>query len=363
MSYLDKLKSKLSVENKSHPPEKESGFNNTNLKTEKQLPVAKIDEKSKSPNIIIPKEESDQFFMSQTLIKRLTDQYGNFKEVCPRQIYEEFITKTRKIQTLPMLEGQFGETICLGGGAKNQKVTDLPRHKRTGEKLTSQLNIEEQARRFPFICNANGISVIPNINTQFPIVKRFGTEKSKRLIKTEIDIFPSPFLFEHGFGLSVIDLKFTGDVNSTFSDFGWGDPDSLDHCQADITYWLLQDFDMDLNIKYNPHKAEIYKTVFGNPTIRNMIENEDIKFLYLILGYKKQPLEEQVKIIQRNYRDDNGTLIRQKELDERIRKCYAQLNEWAMNSWPPEEGDRCFKCPVNKSNGGYCDKAPRIKEV
>ena len=368
MSYLDKLKSKIA-----------SGDNNADIKTKEAVssvvsrnddvspsneggaPKSTINEpKEEITKPTILKEETKQFFLSQTLIKRITDQNGNYKEVCPRQIYEEFILGKYKHTTLPMLEGIYGETLCLGGGARGQKVVDLPRHKKNGEKLTAQLNIEEQARRFPFLCNQYGMSIIPGVNTQVPIVKMFG---KNRYIRTEIDIFPSPFLFEDNFGLSVIDLKFTSDVNSTFGDFGWGAPEYLDHCQADITYWLLQDFDMELNIKHFPHKEQVYRSVFENPTIKKMIENEDISFLYFILGYKKQPLEEQVKIIKRGYRDDNGSLFRQKELQERIRKTYAQLNEWALSGWPPQEGDRCFKCLVNKANGGYCDKAPQIKSV
>ena len=364
-SYLDSLKKKLSEkeQNEKPPVSKEEQGQSSKIKAETTSDTEEkksaLEGLKKAPMLIVPNTEK-QFFLSQTLIKEITDRHGEYKEVCPRYIYENYITKQYRRVTVPMMDGIFGETLVLGGGARGQKLTDLPRHKKTGEKLTAQKNIEEQATRFPIWCNQKGISVIPGVNTQVPITKRL---KDKVLVRTEIDLFPTPFLFEDKFVLSVIDVKFTSDINSSWGDFCWGKPEFVDHIQADMTYWLLQDFDMELNLKFNPEKEEIYRNVFENSSIKKMIENEDIYFIYFIIGYKKQPLEEQVNFIYRSYREPNGSLLRQEEFKERARKTLAQLSEWRAQNWPARENNYCGQCPVSKLNGGYCTQYQKIKSI
>ena len=360
MNYFDKLKKEVSdaetgkadQEPKSTAVDMEQ--KPSPAKKEKEKPAQKdIIEHIKQQKPLVQKSHktSNEFFLSQTVIKRVTDRGGEYREVCPRAFYEMYIQKAYREVTLPMLHGIYGETQVLGGGAKGQKVTDLPRHKKTGEKLTAQLNIDEQVHRVPMWLNEKGISIIPGVNTQVPIVKRFD---KNTLIATEIDIFPSPFLHNGKFNLAVIDLKFTSDINTKFGSFCWGAPEFIDHIQADMTYWLLQDFDMELNIKYNPEKEAIYRSIFENDAISKMIEGEQIIFVYFIVGYKAQPLEEQRVFVIRSYRDPNGGLFRQNEWKERARKTLAQIEEWKAKGWPPLEDTWCSKCPVSHTNGGYC---------
>ncbi len=364
-NYLESLKKKL--EKKEVTPENTTQelpqdtskaiSEEVDLDTEKKESALEVPKTA--PALIVPDVEK-RFFLTQTLIKEITDKHGEYKQVCPRYIYENFITKQYRTVTLPMMHGIFGESLVLGGGARGQKLEDLPRHKKSGEKLTAQLNIEEQARRFPLWCSEKGISVIPGINTQVPIAKRLNKNV---IVRTEIDLFPTPFLMEGKYMLSVMDVKFTADVNSRFGDYCWGAPEFVDHLQADMTYWLLQDFDMELNVKLNPEKQEIYKSIFENEAVSKMIKNEDIVFIYFIIGYKKQPLYEQVNFIYRSYREANGSLLRQDEFKERARKTLAQLSEWKAQNWPAKEDNYCDKCPVSQKNGGYCTQFNKIKTI
>jgi hypothetical protein len=369
-SYLDKLKKNLSGVNhapETSPVELPHGDLNAIDPELGQYPVTEK-EAFKSPekavleevNTLIVPDTDKRFFLSQTLIKAITDKSGDIKNVCPRFIYESYIQKKYREVTKPMMEGIFGETQVLGGGAKGQKVTDLQRHKKTGEKLQAQKNIEEQAIRFKKWCTEKGINVIPGYNTQVPVAKRF---QNRVIIRTEIDLFPTPFIDKDGIKLAVMDIKFTADVNSRFGDYCWGAPEFMDHIQADLTYWLLKDFDMELNIKLNPEKEEIYRAIFENDTIRKMIDEEQIFFIYFVIGYRKEPLDEQVKFIHRNYREPNGSLFRQNEWQERARKTLAQLSFWKSQNWPPLTDSHCDKCPVSQRNGGYCDKFQELKTI
>lgn len=369
-NYLSKLKEKVSGAHaapESSPTEapekplkeKEVKMDTATQKKERALerPLQALIEIKN--NLILPETEK-QFFLSQTLIKAVTDRHGYLLEVCPRFIYENYIQKKYREVTLPMMHGMYGETAVLGGGAKGQVVKDLPRHKKNGEKLAAQKNIDEQAHRFNKWCLDKGVNIIPSYNTQLPIAKKFS---EKVMIRTEIDVFPTTYIDKTGIKLAVMDIKFTGDVNNTSGSFCWGAPEFIDHIQADMTYWLLQDFDMELNLKYNPEKEEIYKAIFENQTILNMIKNEQVYFIYFVIGYKKQPLEEQVRFLHREYREPNGSLFRQNEWQERARKTMAQLREWAGKNWAPLPGNYCDKCPVSQRNGGYCDKFAELKSI
>lgn len=367
--YLNLLKQKLEhkpqtqTEGVATPATLSEAFNE---KVEQDItPIQVISEAPKNEPQEKPKKEK-QFFLTQSLIKDVTTWNGEYTENCPRLVYEKFITGQYRYTSDSMLEGIFSETLFLGGGAKGQKVVDLPRHKKTGEKLSAQKNIEEQARRFDLWCASKGISIIKGVNTQVPIVKKFN---EKINIRTEIDLFPTPFLYKGEYKLAVIDVKLTGNIHNTKGSFCWGAPHFIDHLQADLTYWLLEDFDMELNIKHNPEKEEVYKTIFENDTIKNVIKNKDLMFIYFIIGYKAQPLDEQVLFYHREYfepgesRNPNSVPKRQREWRERARKTLAQLNLWHQKNWKPEPSNLCIKCPVNKKNGGYCDKGSEIQTI
>ena len=84
---------------------------------------------------------------------------------------------------------------------------------------------------------------------------------------------------------------------------------------------------------------------------------------------KAQPLDEQVLFYHREYfepgesRNPNSVPKRQREWKERARKTLAQLNLWHQKNWKPEPSNLCIKCPVNKKNGGYCDKGSEIQTI
>jgi len=314
---------------------------------------------------LVVKDAEKRFYLTQTLIKEITTKHGYYRDdACPRAIYEKYMAKNpiMEVTTEPMQAGIYGETLILGGGARGKVVDGLSLNKKTNQKRKHQLNIEEQALRAPIWCLKKGISIHKGINTQVPIAKYFDPDK-KIIVRTEIDLFPTPFIHNDNLEIAVMDLKFTGDIYSDFGDYSWGKPEFLDHLQADMTYWLLQDFDWELNVRLHPHKEEIYEAIFKNDVIIDAIQNEKIMFIYFVIGYIKQPLETQCAFVYRSYRENNGSLLRQNEWKERARKTLIQLSQWREKDWEPLPSNNCIKCPLAKANGGYCDKAINIQQV
>ena len=111
------------------------------------------------------------FFLSQTTIKEITNRHNEYNPICPRRFYELFIKRNYEFKSAAMLEGLCAESLMLGSSAKGQVLTDLPRHKKSNEKLSAQKNIEEQAIRFPIFCSSKGININKGVATQFPIAK------------------------------------------------------------------------------------------------------------------------------------------------------------------------------------------------
>jgi len=298
-----------------------------------------------------------QFYLSQSLIKKLVDQHMIEVPHCPRNIYHLFVKKDFKsIKSEPMIDGLYGESLILGHNAKNEGKIKMAKNIRTGAKRISQERIEIQAERFNHIALINQFNIIPEYNTQVPIFKRFNN--SNVIIRGELDVFPTTVFWEDKLRLAIVDIKFTGDVNNTFGNFGWGN-NNLDYIQGDLYNWLVRDFDRDLNLM---HGSQFNRRVgYGNiftPSVLNMIANDQILFLYVILGYKKADLNDQVKIIERMYKDPTGGDLRQRELKERIRMSLAILTQHHHSGWQPNHlPDVCKECPVScNRREGYCDE-------
>lgn len=183
-----------------------------------------------------------------------------------------------------------------------------------------------------------------------------------------IDVFPTPVLWKGEWKLALLDVKFTGDVNSEFGEFCWGKPEYLDHLQADLYQFILgSDFDINLNKQMNKEfdVAVGYDNIF-TPFVRERIINRDFIFLYVVIGYKKDDLQNQFKVIERKFWNAPGSesAVRLRELQERIRKALLVLREYDASGWKPNAlYSRCNKCSVSKYNGGPCDHAQREQSV
>jgi len=267
-------------------------------------------------------------FISQSLIKHF---YWKDKDLpyCPRFTKHTMIDGNKIPPTAAMLEGLYFESLCLGQSADGECTTDLPRDKRTGKKLTAQLKIEEQAMSFPSLCQKHGVFIIrennKNVTRNVQIKKVIQLEDKDLMEKfPDVDVFISlcadiisPVITEtRNYPVAVIDLKWTGDLTSTFGDYGWGAPKYMDHIQPFLYSYLL-----------------------------------DIPFVYWVFDKKGMnkfvPVNTDVNSTDANTASE--AKLRRKEMLEKIRQTAIKvLVHEDYDGWNTAPlFDICKKCPLN----------------
>lgn len=307
------------------------------------------EEQYRIPDIIIKKDKKN-WMLSQSLIKKIIDKNHEEKPICFKQLYEVDICHNYQRETSkPQLLGQYFETHCLGGSARSQKVLDLPRKKRGGDKTIDQIRIDKQIELFKQQCNLKNVIIVEDVNTQVKCTKQISDNV---FFSGEFDIFPTPFLYNNNLEMAIIDLKLATDVNieyaysKTGESFAWGKPEFLDYIQGDSYHYLVRNIDF----KLNPHLKELI-----TQPVQKAIDTNMLKMFYWIFGYQKEPLEEQHKIICRNYFEYDGSTLRQRDLQERIRKTIALLDyNKALNFPENPSAINCDKCPLKLND--KCDK-------
>lgn len=271
-------------------------------------------------------------FISSTLIKTMVDN-GNVIDHCPAQIYYVNITKKFNRQTEPMLLGNLFEHKALDMPGRAPSV---PKDARTGKHKLGTQRLLEQAEVFKNDCRENQIHVAPAINTQVTIIKRW--EKDPRiLLKGKLDLFPTTFLnTETGeLELSIIDLKSTGNVENTFGKFGWGNPEAIDHIQATLYSYLVQDIDFELN---DIHIPDNYLRDLFTEDVREAIKYNAYSFRYMI--YDRSPnMGKQILKVTMNP-------TRYSQMHESIRKVVSYIEEYNRAGWPTYPHNGCKDCPV-----------------
>jgi hypothetical protein len=271
--------------------------------------------------------------ISSSLITRLYHK-GNKRDICPQKFYVSVITKQFPIkQTDAMLRGCYLETMLLGEGADGHKVIDLPRHKISGAKLAQQKAIDAQVGMWEMrkenhgiIVNSEGLSKNIQVRqkVKWPCKEYPGIDV---WIYATADLI-SPFK-DNGidYEMSVIDIKGTADVNSTFGEYGWGEPKYLDHFQM-----------------------VLYNRVYELPV------------LYLVfdwsknLGYKAIPVN--VNINHPDQEKANEAKYRIREMEETVRKTIIDLVSYEKEGWKTNPGIECDKCP-----NIYCEHFNKIHET
>lgn len=271
-------------------------------------------------------------FISSTLIKTMVDN-GNVIDHCPAQIYYVNISKAYHFETEPMLLGNLFEHKALDMPGRAPSV---PKDIRTGKHKIGTQRLLEQAEVFKNDCKENQIQVVPGINTQVVIVKRW--EKDPRVIlKGKLDLFPTTFLNTETaeLELSIIDLKSTGNVENTFGKFGWGNPEAIDHIQAVLYSYLVKDIDFELNDKYVPDN---YLRDLFTDDVRKAIKHDAYSFRYMIYDRSKNMGKQILNVRMNN--------ARYAQMHESIRKVTSYIEEYNKIGWPTYPHNGCKDCPV-----------------
>lgn len=310
-----------------------------------------------------PKEKHIK--LSKTLMGKLVDRLHERVETCPLMIYHQHIADERipMIITDAMRYGMYGEQVLLGRGARDEVVEISPL--KNGQKSKDQIRIEDQMNIFvPKNLMEYQISILKNANVQVPITMHY---QNNIYLQGVIDVFPTPVIWNGEWKLALLDVKVTGDVNSEFGSYCWGKPEWIDHLQPDLYQYILgSNFDIELNKKMNKHfeVAVGYDNIFTD-FVMERIRARDFIFLYVVVGYKKDDLKSQFKIIERKFWNAGPDYhIRTRELQERIRKSLLILREMSDSGWKPNPlYSRCKNCSVSKYNGGPCNEAQRTQSI
>lgn len=286
-----------------------------------------------------------EFKINQSTIKKFISR-GSEIPHCPQRIYKSYILREFPDPTsLAMLKGKFFESCAIGGVAHGgDSILDLPRKRplkkdllknpnAIGAKTTDQVRIEEQVDVFKQKAEKYGI-IYNEYNTQTKIYKRWHEDPSI-ILTGELDLFPTIIKYKGSWYLTIIDLKLTANITSTFGDFSWGDFNSMDHLQGQHYQYLLKDLDFDLNDELNPgnHLRELL-----NKERLQMINDGMLLFIYWVFDYKPKYNDMFKPYIMHS--------IDWHHYHETIRKAVSMLEFMKSQNYPCNPGPLCETCSV-----------------
>jgi hypothetical protein len=258
--------------------------------------------------------------------------HGNVIDHCAAYLYWVMIEKKfMDEQTEAMKIGSMFEHKALGMPGRAPSV---PRHATTGKPLIKTERALHQAEIFKSHVKQYQMQVVPELNTQVTIYKRWSKDP-RWILKGILDLFPTPFLVNDKLELNIIDLKTTGNIMSTFGKFSWGHPESMDHIQAMLYYELVRDIDFELNdeLQSGHYLRDIFTT-----EVQEAIKNDAYSFRYMIYDLSANLAHQIIKI--------ECSPIRIQEMHESIRKVTNLLIDYNEAKWPTFPCGQCKNCPV-----------------
>ena len=290
--------------------------------------------------------------ISSSVLKALFVHGNEREDICWRKFHAKYITKEVKFAPSEVqLYGLYFESQALGSSAGGETYDDLPR-KNNGDKRSIQVRLDEQLVNLRAGQVENYINIVPGINTQVSIYKRWLDSKDI-FLRATYDIFPTTMLYKNQILPVVsVDLKTTKDVEGDWGEYCWGTPENMDHTQLVMQNFMVKDFDVELNRKANPLLFE--KGIIKDEVIHHF---DDLPVFYWIFetGLKKRNKILKVSV-------DN---TRTAELQEVIRKAISIImdNE-TIHGWEPlPKYENCKNCPLSYKVGGTCKEVEDIKEV
>jgi hypothetical protein len=265
--------------------------------------------------------------LSKSLIRQLIYK-GEPYPVCPLQVYHTLLLRDITLpESESMLKGMYFESKCIGSSAGGKVVDDLPRHKKTGAKLSDHERIDQAIIQFQMVVNAYGLIVDPQY-TQIYRKRLWADNGSNQSIPIYLEgtlDFISPITTSrYRFDVATIDLKLTKDreaseffTNGLYHPTPWGSPEKMDFTEA-----------------------MLYRLIFEMP------------FVYLVFDYKKDnPGFKDIPIIT-DIADADPTkagiaIERMSQLYKTLRLVTDAIFRWEYQHWPMEPNTMvCGKCPI-----------------
>jgi len=296
------------------------------------------------------------FEISSSLIKKFIYK-GNEIDHCPKRVYHTTVKRDYpENESEAMRSGQFFETKCIGSTRDGVRVIDLPRKELSkkqkkeneiewekglapihyGEKTIDQIRIEDQVMVFKQKVKKY-MMVIDSFNTQVEL--RYKLNDQFTLVGHP-DIFPTPVMTNSGLKVFCIDLKLTKDIDNTFGDFCWGEPERMDNTQGLIYQFLIK----SLNENDNPHLSELL-----TKPLLSMCNNGLVEFRYWVFGYGNRSMRDKFVPVRYDKMDDV-------EIKERIRRTVRIVDGYETYGWKTNpKHSLCHDCPLKTICSDYDD--------
>lgn len=265
--------------------------------------------------------------LSKSLVRHLIYK-GEPYPVCPYQVYHTLLLRdVQSPESESMLKGMYFESQCIGSTAGGSVITDLPRHKKTGAKLSDHERIDQAIARFFLVAEAYGLIIDANYTQLYR--KRLWNDPSsvnpvRIYLEGTLDLMSPVSTPRYSFDAATIDLKLTKDrdvtdsfSNGLFHTTPWGNME-----KADFT------------------EAMMYRLIFGMP------------FVYLVFDFKKEdPGFRDIPIITDVNDPDpaKATLAQQRmnQLYYSLRWVSESIFRWENHRWPMEPNTLiCGKCVI-----------------
>ena len=276
---------------------------------------------------------------------------GERKDFCPFKVYTHTITREHHHTTESQLNGSYFETLCLGSGVKGQKVTSsMMRHKRNGGKTAVHDRIDTQHLRFCQLCDEHEIIIDPTTNTQVTVYKLW--KDGETILSGDMDIFPCTLKTpKRGAIMTIMDLKLTADLDSTFGPYAWGNSAGMDHTQAYMYKYLSEGIDPEINKHVGGDAPGTQKLLRLYDIFDGL--NYDFNFLYWVFEHGPKGRNKLVEV--------QHDQTKRADLHESIRKTKELVMGFMKNGWTEflPNKDNCSSCECPNCKARYI---PDIKE-
>ena len=264
--------------------------------------------------------------ISQSLIKELRKE--NF---CPKRIEASYILGMEGYTTDNQLKGNYFEYKTLESPDKFGKIPELPKLK-NGSTSAEEIRILEQVEafnkhkdneKFKIDILAKNISLAVNykdvtLTGRLDFIGKIHYKQTNKIANL------------------IGDLKLTGEFQS-YGDFSWNRPEFMDHTQAIMYQFLVNNYLKDDTI---------------NDINKLLDKNLETHFIYFVYDYSTKKQYSFIKVLYSS--------MREAELKEDIRKTQIAMLEMQEQGYPYNPSyDDCKKCPLKYS----CTERQTIKDI
>lgn len=285
---------------------------------------------SGSPRYRVYKGNTLILYISQTLIKQFT-RLEETVDFCGRKIYHEYmINDLSWPPTGAMRAGSYFETHLLGSGANGAQQLEYHKKGRGGKMSVEQVRIDEQIFKAKTLLEEYGGVISDDCsNVQVKTLKPYEQDKwvnVKIFLTGEADLITPLTYYGKHYDSAIIDYKLTGNLHSTFGDFGWG-----------------KVFDI-------PKNSKIFMDLVQSTTYHLLF---DMPFAYWVFDYKSKDPGPEQRLVFVNHDVNHPDPVKARDAKFRLYEFHQRMNivinkivHQFQLGWPTNNSsyDRCAKC-------------------